>query len=94
MNALLLTTAIQNLVPNKPFVIKWVGKENGIPIGAVSDFQTLKFEDETITNPSDDDIVAEYNRLKTIEDNKTPTDTAKDKLKDLGFSDAEIEVII
>ena len=94
MNVLLLTTAIQNLVPNEPFVIKWEGAENGNPIGAVSDFQTLKFEDETITNPSDDDIVAEYNRLKTIEDNKTPEETASDKLKDLGFTDAEIAKIL
>ena len=94
MNVLILVKAIQNLVANKPFVVKWEGAENGVPIGAVSDFQTLKFEDETITNPSDDDIVAEYNRLKTIEDNKTTTETAKDKLKDLGFSDEEIEVII
>ena len=53
-----------------------------------------KEEAEFVTEETNDDIIEEYNRLKTIEDNKTPTDTAKDKLKDLGFSDAEIEVII
>ena len=94
MNVLILLKAIKNLVPNEPFVIKWAGAENGVPIGAVSDFQTLKFEDETITNPSDDDIVAEYNRLQTIEDNKTPEETASAKLKDLGFTDDEIATIL
>jgi hypothetical protein len=63
MDIVILTEAIKGLVPNKPFTVYWATKE-----GTVSDFQTLKFEDETITNPSDDDIVAEYNRLKDIKE--------------------------
>lgn len=89
MDTIILTTAIQNLVPNKPFVVRYTKG------GAVeSDLDTLSFEDTSVVVPTNDDIIEEYNRLKTIEDNKTPTDTAKDKLKDLGFSDEEIEVII
>ena len=89
MDTIILTTAIQNLVPNQPFVVRYTKG------GAVeSDLDTLSFEDTSVVVPTNDDIIEEYNRLQTIEDNKTATETAKDKLKDLGFSDEEIEVII
>ena len=59
MDIIILAEAIKSLAPNKPFTVSWKTKE-----GSLEDLKTLKFEDGKVTNPSDDDIVAEYNRLK------------------------------
>ena len=59
MDTIILTTAIQNLVPNKPFVVRYTKG------GAVeSDLDTLSFEDTSVVVPTNDDIIEEYNRLE------------------------------
>ena len=65
MDILILTEAIKSLAPNKPFTVYWETKE-----GSLEDLKTLKFEDSKVTNPSDDDIVAEYNKLKAAKEDE------------------------
>ena len=65
MDIIILAEAIKSLAPNKPFTVFWKTKE-----GSLEDLKTLKFEDGKVTNPSDDDIVAEYNKLKAAKEDE------------------------
>lgn len=94
MDITILSDAIKNLVPNKPFTVYWQTKE-----GSIDDLETLKFEDETVINPSNEDIITEYNRLKDIKDTEEQNTedkkaSGKQKLKDLGLDDDEINALI
>ena len=87
MERIILTDAIKSLAPNKPFVISYANQE-----ATESDLSTLVFEDGSSLNNSD--IVAEYDRLKAIKDARTSSETAKEKLLELGFNQEEINILL
>ena len=68
---------------------------NKIPNSERMQYQYLKLNDETATMPTEAEVNAKIQELKDAEANKeTKKASGKQKLKDLGLDDDEIQALI
>ena len=93
-----LQLALASFNINKPQWYGWKTHDdngNKIPNSERMQYQYIKLNDETVTMPTEAEVNAKIQELKDAEANKeTKKASGKQKLKDLGLDDDEIQALI